>query len=187
MGIIKNFFKSFINLSRPRFTFTDNKLIFKINSDIFYRYEIDNYDTKTRHDSYVLDAYTLNTKDLFLEHIHLDNDVSWEGLPSSIYLSFLKEQLKIKDIKQLEKKEFDGFDFITYEVDNHFVLNFIYIYEVNKDTFILDIKSELYENLLKNFDKEYEYRFEKNTNDVLSLDLSIVKQNAIYGYFKLDN
>ncbi|MGA1933395.1 hypothetical protein ACH5BF_11885 [Arcobacter sp. YIC-464] len=187
MGIIKNFLKSFIKLSRPRFFFNDNKLIFKIDSDNFYTYEIDNYETKTRHDSYVLDAYTLKTDAVFLEHIHIDNDVQWEGLPSSIYISFLKDSLRIKQMDVLEKIEFDGFDFITYKIDNHFILNFIYIYEINKDTFILDVKSELYTNLLKKFDSSYTYKFEQNSDETLSLDLSIVKQNGIYGYFKLDN
>lgn len=187
MGIIKNFLKSFIKLSRPRFTFTDNKLIFKINSDHFYEYEIENYETKTRHDSYVLDAYTLKTDEIFLEHIHVDNDVDWEGLPSSVYTSFLKEQLKFKNMEVLEKFEYDGFDFITYKIDNHFILNFIYIYEINKDTFILDVKSNLYTNLLKSFDSSYEYSYEKNSEEGLSLDISLVKQNAIYGYFRLDN
>ena len=187
MGIIKNFLKSFIKLSRPRFTFTDNKLIFKINSDLFYEYAIENYETNTRHDSYVLDAYTLKSDEIFLEHIHVDNDVEWEGLPSSIYTSFLKEQLKFKNMEVLEKFEYDGFDFITYKLDNHFILNFIYIYEINKDTFILDVKSNLYTKLLKSFDSSYEYNYEKNSQEVLNLDISLVKQNAIYGYFKLDN
>ncbi|KAB7888313.1 hypothetical protein GA417_00620 [Poseidonibacter ostreae] len=83
----------------------------------------------------------------------------------------------------LEKKEYKNFDFYTFKIDNHFILNFIYVYELNKDVFILDIKSELYENLLKNFDKEYIYKFEKNKEDVLDIDISIVKENNFFNYF----
>lgn len=187
MGLIKNFFKNFIKLSRPNFSFEDNELKFKINSDHFYTYALDNVDIKTRHDSYILEAYTLKTDDLFIEYVKVDNDVSWNGLPSSFFISLLKEKLHIKNMEQLEKKEYDGYDFITYRIDEHFILNFIYIYELNKDVFIIDIKSELYENLLKSFDGKYTYKYEKNSDEKMAIDISVVKENAFNGYFRLDS
>jgi hypothetical protein len=60
----------------------------------------------------------------------------------------------------------------------------IYIYEINKEVFIVDLYGDLYENLLKNFEKDYIYSFEKNKNLNLNLNTSIVKNNAIYGYFR---
>ena len=85
----------------------------------------------------------------------------------------------------LEKKEYKNFDFYTFKIDEHFILNFIYIYELHKDVFILDIKSELYENLLRNFDKEYAYNFEKNKENILDIDIdiSIVNENNFFNYF----
>lgn len=187
MGFFKSLVKSFIKLSRPRFSFDENQLKFKINSDKFYIYEIEDYETKTRHDSYVIDAYTIKTENLFIEHIQIDNDVQWRGLASSLYTTFLKEKLGLKSMKILETKEYDGYDFITYEIDEHFILNFIYIYEINKDTFILDAKSELYENLLQNFDSSYTYRFPKNKDTKMNIDISIVRDNAFMYYFGLEN
>lgn len=63
MGIIRellgSFFKTITKLSRPYFSLEENELKFKINSDDFFKFPISNVETKTRHDSYVLEAYTL--------------------------------------------------------------------------------------------------------------------------------
>jgi len=180
---LKGIVKSIVKLSRPIFNFEDNNLSFKINSEKFYLYELDNYETKTRHDSYTFEAYTIESDNIFVEYIHTHSDVQWRGLPSSLYREFLKERLGFKNMEILEKKEYEHFDFYTFKIDNHFILNFIYIYELNKDVFILDIKSELYENLLKNFDEDYEYKFEKNKENILDIDISIVNENNFFNYF----
>ncbi|KAB7887256.1 hypothetical protein [Poseidonibacter ostreae] len=180
---LKSIVKSVVRLSRPVFNFEDNILSFKVNPEYFYSYEIDNYETKTRHDSYTIDAYSIKSNSIFIEYIHSHSDVQWRALPSSLYIEFLKDRLGFKSMDLLEKKEYKNFDFYTFKIDNHFILNFIYVYELNKDVFILDIKSELYENLLKNFDKEYIYKFEKNKEDVLDIDISIVKENNFFNYF----
>lgn len=184
---IKGLIKSFIKLSRPIFTFENNELKFKIDLETFYTYPIENYETKTRHDSYVLDAYTLKNDDIYLEYIRVDNDVEWNGAADGFFIYLFKEQLKIKTMEVLEKKEFGNYEFITYKIDGHFILNFIYIYEVSKDIFILDIKSELYENLIKNFDSNYIYSFDKNEESGLNIDVSLVKNNAFNNYFSLSS
>lgn len=184
---LKSFVKSFVKLSRPVFTFEDNQLKFKIDLERFYVYPIENYETKTRHDSYVDEAYTISSDDLFIEFIKVDHDVVWRGLPSSFFISLLKEKLSIKNMEVLEKKEYDGYDFITYKIDDHFILNFIYIYELHKDVFILDVKSDLYVNLIRNFDSNYKYKYEKNSEDNLAIDISLVKNNAFNEYFGLDD
>ena len=187
MGLItrtlKSIVKSIVKLSRPIFSFEDNNLSFKISSENFYLYELDNYETKTRHDSYTVEAYTIESDNIFIEYIHTHSDVQWRGLPSSLYQEFLKDRLGFKTMDILEKKEYENFDFYTFKIDNHFILNFIYIYELNKDVFILDVKSELYENLLKNFDEDYEYKFEKNKENILDIDISIVNENNFFNYF----
>ena len=81
-------------------------------------------------------------------------------------------KLKLKSLEEKSAKE-------------NFILNIIYIYEVNKEVFIVDTKSELYENLLKNFDKTYEYKFEKRPMDFRKLNFSLVKNNAMKSYFAL--
>ncbi|RXJ84205.1 hypothetical protein [Arcobacter cloacae] len=187
MGIIidtlKSVFKTITKLSRPYFSLEENELKFKIDSDNFYKYPISNVETKTRHDSYVLEAYTLKTKDLFIEYIHIDSDVSWNSQALGSFISLLKENLKIRNMDLLEKKEFNHYEFLTYKIDGNYILNIIYIYEINKDIFIIDKQSELYENLLKNFQKDYKYTLEKNSNLNLEINVSLVKNNAMRSYF----
>ena len=187
MGIIidtlKSVFKTITKLSRPYFSLEENELKFKIDSDDFYKYPISNVETKTRHDSYVLEAYTLKTKDLFMEYIHIDSDVSWNSQALGSFISLLKENLKIRNMDLLEKKEFNHYEFLTYKIDGNYILNIIYIYEINKDVFIIDKQSELYENLLKNFQKDYKYTLEKNSNLNLDINVSLVKNNAMRSYF----
>lgn len=188
MGILikafKSVFKTLTKLSRPYFTLEENNLKFKIDSDNFYLFPISNIETKTRYDPYVLDAFTLTANNIYVEYIHTDSDVLWSGQALSFFTNLLKHDLKAKTMDLLEKREFKNYEFLTYKIDDSYILNFIYIYELSKEVFIIDLKSELYENLLKNFHKEYEYKYEKNNDISLKLNTSIVKNNAIYGYFK---
>ena len=79
MSIIVDFFKSLFKkikkLSRPYFSLEENELKFKIDSDTFYKFPILNIETKTRYDSYILDAYTLKADNIHLEYIHTDNPI----------------------------------------------------------------------------------------------------------------
>ena len=189
MGIIVDFFKSLFKtikkLSRPYFSLEENELKFKIDSDTFYKFPVLNMETKTRYDSYVLEAYTLKADNIHVEYIHTDNDVSWNGQAFSFFKDLLKENIKAKSMDLLEKKEFRHYEFLVYKINGQYVLNLIYIYEINKEVFIVDTKGELYENLLKNFDKTYVYQFEKNQIDFMDLNLSLVKNNAMKSYFNL--
>lgn len=54
---------------------------------------------------------------------------------------------------------------------------------MNKDVFIIDLKGELYENLLRNFHRDYVYKFKKNDGIFPYINTSLVKNNAIYSYF----
>lgn len=187
MGIfsdmIKSVFKTITKLSRPYFTLEENDLKFKIDSDNFYLFPISNIETKTRHDPYVLDAYTMTANGLYIEYIHTDVDVSWNGQALSFFTSLLRHDLKANEMKLLEKREFKHYEFLVYEIDQSYVLSMIYIYEINKDVFIIDLKSQLYENLLRNFDRDYTYKFKKNESSLPYINTSLVKNNAIYSYF----
>lgn len=187
MGIfsdmINSLFKTITKLSRPYFTLEENDLKFKIDSDNFYLFPISNIETKTRHDPYVLEAYTMSANGLYIEYIHTDSDVSWNGQALSFFTSLLRHDLKANELKLLEKREFKHYEFLVYEIDESYILNIIYIYEINKDVFIIDLKGELYENLLKNFHKDYIYKFKRNENNLPYINTSLVKNNAIYSYF----
>ena len=188
MGIIvdafKSLFKTITKLSRPYFTLEENQLKFKIESDNFYYFPISNIETKTRHDPYVLEAFTLTAKQLYLEYIHTDMDVSWNGQAFSFFISLLKRDIRAKSMDLLEKKEFNHYDLMVYKIDNSYILNLIYIYELDKEIFIVDLKGNLYEGLLKNFEKDYKYEFERNKKLNLTLNTSVVRNNAIQGYFR---
>ena len=189
MGMIINafnsFFKTIKKLSRPYFSLEENELKFKIDSDTFYKFPILNIETKTRYDSYILDAYTLKADNIHLEYIHTDNDVSWNAQALSFFKDLLKESINVYSMDLLEKKEFRHYEFLVYKINGQYILNVIYIYEINKEVFIVDTKGELYENLLKNFDKNYVYKFEKNQMDFMDLNFSLVKNNAMKSYFAL--
>ena len=69
--------------------------------------------------------------------------------PFSYFLNLLKDELKVYSFENLEKKSHTHYEFNIYRVNNEFNLYLIYIYEMNKEIFIVDSKGELYENLLK--------------------------------------
>ncbi len=183
---IKTVFKNFKPLSRPYFSLEENVIKFKISTDTFYKYNFDYIETKTRHDSYVLEAYTIDTGDLHIEYIHTDEDVSWNGQALSFLASLIKDNLKVDEMKLLEKKDFNHYTFLTYRIDNKYNLNIIYIYEEHREVFIVDTKGDLYENLLKAFQKSYSYGFEKNEQFSLSMNISLVKYNSLNNYFSLN-
>lgn len=185
---LKMIFKTITKLSRPYVSLEENDLKFKIDSDNTFKYTLSNIDTKTRHDPYIIDAYTLSANEIYLEYIHTDIDVSWNGQALSFFISLLKDNIKAKNFDLVEKEEFSHYEFLTYKVDNSYFLNVIYIYEVSKEVFIVDKKAELYEKLLKNFKKDYVYRFEKNNNNIPKIEnLSLVKNNAMNSYFAISS
>lgn len=183
MGLFKSFIKSMMKISRPIFSFDNNQLIFKIDSDSFYTYSLDSFETKTRHDSYVYEAYTLKTDNIYLEHINTDPDVDWNGAAQSYFFSLMKEKLNIKKAELLESYEFAHYEFGVYKMDDDYILNIIQIDEIDKNTFIIDLYGELYSNLLASLRRDYKYNYEKNKNLVLDLNFSLVKENAFYNYF----
>jgi hypothetical protein len=182
---LKYIFKKVTKLSIPYFSLEENYLKFKITSEFSFKFLLSNIETKTRHDAYVLDAYNLKTKDIYIEYIHTINGVIWNSQPFSAFLDLLKDELKTNSFKNIFKKSFSPYEFNIYEVDNVYKLYIIYIYEMNKEIFIVDTKGELYENLLRNFEKSYNCNFEKNENNHFDLNISLVKKNALRNYFKL--
>jgi hypothetical protein len=184
LDVFKSLFKTITKLSRPYFTLEENQLKFKIESDKFYFFPILNIETKTRHDPYVLEAFTLSANHLYVEYIHTDADISWNGQAFSFFISLLKRDIRAKSMELLEKKEFKHYELMVYKIDNSYILNLIYIYEIDKEIFIVDLKGDLYEGLLKNFEKDYKYEFERNKKINLTLNTSVVKNNAINSYFR---
>ncbi|MDD4330286.1 MAG: hypothetical protein PHD79_10050, partial [Aliarcobacter sp.] len=85
VDLFKSLFQTIKKLSRPYFSLEENELKFKIDSDTFFKFPILNIETKTRYDSYILDAYTLKADNIHLEYIHTDNDISWNAQALSFF------------------------------------------------------------------------------------------------------
>ena len=102
--------------------------------------------SRVRHDPYVYEAYTLKANNIFIEYIHTLNDVMWNSEPFSDFLNLLKDELKVYSFENLEKISHTHYEFNIYRVNNEFNLYLIYIYEMNKEIFIVDTKGELYPN-----------------------------------------
>ena len=186
MGFFKSLIDTIISATASTFSFKDNTLIFKVSSDEFYTYELGNYDLKTRHDPYVLEAYTLKNKDISLEYIKVDEDTSWNGSAISFYETFFQNELKIKSLVKIEDVEISNYVFRIYKIDDSFCFFYIYIYEVNKDIFIIDTKGELYNNLIKKFKNDYSNKLEDIEKGDINFDISLVKRNSIEDFFSYE-
>lgn len=184
MGFFQTIISSLTKMSSPVFLFDEHnvQLSFKLKSDNRYLYNLEPYEIKTRHDPYVLHAYTLKTKTIFLEFIHLDSFSSWNGLSRGFYEKLLRDRLKIK-LELLERIDIDNYEFSTYRVDDNFILHLIFIWEVNKDIFILDTKGQLYKEFLCSLNSGYVYKFEDDEKGSVNFDLSLVKENSLKQYF----
>lgn len=183
MGFFKKIISSILNASIPIYKFEDNKLYFKLELEDYFEYELDNYDMKTRHDSFVNEAYTLNTDDIFLEYVSIDSNANWNGEALSLYEGFIKLKLHIKSLDLLEKKEISNYTFKTYKVDDSFVFHIINISTVSSEVFIIDMKGNLYKNLLKKLDKNYVYEYDNNQKGSVNFNISLVKENCVKGFF----
>ncbi len=170
--------------SLSTFTFENNQLKFLIGADSFYLYDLGQYDMKTRHDPYAIEAYTLKNSDIHLEFIKTDVSASWRGQPRSFYEGLLKEKLNLKSMELLERFEIDRYEFSTFKIDDSFIFHFIYVWENQKNTFIIDTQGKLYKELLLKLKNDYIYTFSGATKGNVNFDISLVKNNAFEYYFK---
>lgn len=187
MGFFKNIVDYIVKNSIPMYRFENNSLCFKLPDGNFYEYPVEDYDIKTRHDPYIIHAYTLKTKELFLEHIKNDQSTQWNGQALSLYKGFLRDKLKIKELNLLEKKEIGNYTFKIYEIDESFIIHIIYIFGSSSDTIIIDAKGSLYKGLRQKIEPLYEYKYEQKEKGEINFDISIVKENNLGGYFGLQN
>ncbi|QDF28459.1 hypothetical protein [Halarcobacter anaerophilus] len=187
MGILKKIINYIAKASIPTYKFENNRLCFKLKNNDFYEYPVEDYDIKTRHDPYIIHAYTLKTKELFLEYIKDDQNTQWNGQALSLYEGFIKDKLKIKELTLLEKKEIDNYLFKIYEVDESFIIHIIYIFSSSSNTIIIDAKGDLYKNLRQKLENEYKYKYEEKQKGEINFDISLVKENNLGGYFGYQN
>lgn len=183
MNFIKKLLKKLAKASLPIFNFDQNELKFQIDSNDMFSYSLDNFDFKTRHDPYSIEAYTIKNNDIFVEHIRLDSDCAWNCDAYGTFKSFFKEKIKATSMELIKEFSIDNYTFSTYKVDDDFMVHLIHVYDVNKNTFIVDTKGKLFEALLRELDPHYVYEYEKEKRVNVFFDLSMVKENAIRSFF----
>jgi len=183
MNFFKKILNSLNNISRPLFSFDahSSRLSFLLPNDELFSFTIENFDVKTRHDPYVFDAYTFNSQDIFFEYIQLDSVCTWNGLARGYFVSLLKETIK-EDITLDERFEIGHYEFSTYKTNNAYI-HLIYIWEVNKEVFLIDKKGILYKELLGLLNGDYEYKYEDKKIYNLESKISLVKHNSLNQYF----
>ncbi len=183
-----NFFKKILNslnqMSSPLFSFDANKseLSFILPNDEKFDFTLENYEVKTRHDPYVLEAYTFNSKDIFFEYIHLDTNTSWNGLARGYFEELLKDSIK-ENLELEERFEFKHYEFSTYKTATKGFVHLIYIWEVNKEVFLIDKKGILYNEFIKLLKSDYEYKYSGREIFDLYHEISLVKHNSLNHYF----
>lgn len=126
--------------------------------------EFHNATKKMRHDRCVLRAYTIEDNDLHLEYVRLHPYCQWQGLPSSMYKIFFKQDIKSTKLRHRYKE--GRFDISLYEADGK---NFYFVatYDGVSNLFILDFSGEFTTKICKQCEaieasREVEFRFNKS-------------------------
>lgn len=190
MGLFNTFSKilnKIQELSLSNFSYKNNLLTFKIDKNKNFTYALNNINIKNTSDICSLGSYVLKTNSIFIENIQLQDGYSFQADASSVYLQFFQERTNIRKLELLEKKEYEFFTFMTFNVDDKYFLNFIHIWQVDQDSFIFDFECSLYESLRKEFDSTYNYKFPKNNiSSNFDINISLIEENPIFNYIQKD-
>jgi len=181
---LKKLFNSIKKASQQHFLFEDNNLKFLLRSTEYFSYKVNNLSKKAKFSPFVLDAYTLSNKDIFLESVTLNTNSAWSGQPRSLYENFFKEELKIDSKVLLERTDIGNYEFSVYKIDDSFILHLVYIWFHDKNIFIIDSKGDLFGKLFNELKDDYIYKYEDEKKGEINFDISIVQSNTIKGYFE---
>ncbi|KAB7886027.1 hypothetical protein [Poseidonibacter ostreae] len=134
-------------------------------------------------DSYIISRANSEYGDIFIEHFSLNSNCEWNGFQRSYFDNLFKEKTAIKTMVALERIDFPSYEFSTYLINDKYILNLIYEYAANKNTFILDYKGELFSEMIKKFDKNYKNKYLEYQRFSSRYNSSLVNQNIIKNYF----
>lgn len=173
----------------PTFSYDSKKQImsFYVNNEMF-NIKLNNPFYQDRIDGCIEDSYTVYSQDSYfgrigIENIDLYSECGWRGLDQGLYEDFIKDNLKLESFIALKRIKIKNYEFVTYSVNDEYILNMIYIYNVNKSTFILDYKGILFDVLIKKFRPNFENKYSENLRYDGVLNKSIVKDNSVNAYF----
>lgn len=170
----------------------EKKLSFKISSQTSFPVDLNAPKLQVNHDACSLYSYTLNDTSstygkLFIEHIHLQSNCSYNGDALGYFMYEFKEQLKLKSLKKIEHKTFNNTELLTYQVNGESYFNIIHTFTTFEDTFIVDYKGRLYTQLRKQFEPKYSNAYISKKRFSSTYNESLVRKNIFKSYFNRES
>lgn len=161
----------------------NSEIKFNIEKEEFLTKKLSNTEYIYTSDPCVIESYLLVNSSLFIEHINLDSNCTWNGSSDSFFESLFKEKLKLKSLEALERVNIEKYTFSVLKINNTHRLHTITIWGATLDTFIIDYEGRLFKELSRHLGVTY-----KNTFDDLPLfktqyKQSLVQHNTLKNYF----
>ena len=120
---------------------------------------------------------------LFVEYINTDSSCVWNGQARSYFEDLFKSTLKVSSMEVVERYDFDDYEITTYFINKNLYLNLIYKFSMKSDTFIVDYKGVLSNELLEKHNKNYENKYINKKRFGKTYNNSLVDMNLINDYF----
>lgn len=143
---------------------------FQISKEIKYKYKVEDARYKIKPERCVDDAFTLEVKalksDLMIEHIGLNFDCSWYGLPRSMYTGFIKDKINAQRMELIQRIEINEYEFSIFKTDKHCIIYLLSISQNKNTTFIVDKTGDFFNDLLLKLNPNHEVMKLKQTCSV---------------------
>lgn len=197
--IFKNLFVCFLvvlflsSCSYNYFNYDTKKdlISFPLSKDKSMIVKLDNSKFEYRFSQCSFNSYTLKDKsekygELFLENIELESSCQWNGLASGYFIYELRNQMKFKDFKFIERFKKDNYEISTYKIDNSSYINIIELYTTSTNLFIVDNKGVLSAELIRNLDSKYMFKYDELKRVNIDYNYSLVDNNFYKSYFSFE-
>ena len=161
------------------FNDTDNNIMKIKLTDHIFRHRFDNCVT----DGYTIKENNQKYGKLYIEHIELDGSCKWTGFSRGLFTDMLKRELNLGSIKLIERKEFGNYEFSKYKFNDRCVIYFIFIWQGNSSTFIIDQRGNLYNELKVRLGGKNDTSLREDIKCDFELDVSLVEDNIIDHHF----
>lgn len=168
------------------------QLTFKVPSSSSYTIRLNAPQQQINHDACSLYSYTLKDTtgkygSLFMEHINLQSNCSYNGDALGYFMYEFKDILKLKSLKKIDQALYKNLELFTYKVNDTSYVNIIHTFKTFEDTFIVDYKGTLYTELRKQIEPKYHNPNINKKRFISSYDESLVRKNIFKGYFNRDS
>lgn len=137
--------------------------------------------------SYILKDASVKYDKIFIEHIALDSSCRYNGSPLGYFTYEFKEHLKLKSFKKVEEVTFKNYEFFTYEVNGSSYMSIIHYFGALDETFIVDYKGVLSQELIQQFDANYKAAYINKERFYSEYSESLVRKNIFNHYFNKES